>query len=167
MATKKSFAESGDERIEGIVTKPGAYVNKFAKSKSGKNIGSWAFIIGFVIALIAGIIAGLNATGAVNIGFGMNAMLIGLLVLIGVVVGLVNISSGESMTFLVAAVAIMVSPAGFSAMASAAGGVMGLTNILGAVAGFLSALTSTIAIFVAPAAIIVALKAIYKTAREA
>ncbi len=167
MATKKGFMESGDERIEGIVTKPGAYVGKFAKSKTGKNIGSWAFIIGFVIALIAGIIAGLNATGAMNIGFGMNAMLIGILVLIGVIVGLVNISGGESLAFLIAAIAIMVSPAGFSAMSAAAGGVMGLTNIMAAMAAFLAALTSTIAIFVAPAAIIVALKAIYKTAREA
>ena len=166
MAKKATQRESGNE-LTGLVSKPGAYVGKLASSKGGKTIGTWAFLIGFVIALIAGIIAGLNAAGVMNMGFGMNSMLVGILVLIGVIVGIVNVGQTESMTFLVAAIAIMVAPMGFSAMGAAAGGVMGLTNILGAVAGFLTALTSTIAIFVAPAAIIVALKVIYSTAREA
>ncbi len=150
--------ERGDDQVEAIVTKPGEYVDKFAKSKHGKNIGSWAFIIGFIIAVLAGLVAAANAAKLATIDMTVTSMLTGILVLIGVIVGLVNISGKESVSFLVAAIAIMSGSAGFSALAS--------LN-LGVVAAFLNGLVGMIAVFVAPAAIIVALRVIYSTAREA
>jgi len=150
--------ESGDEKLEGVITKPGAYVDKFSRSKSGRAIGGWAFILGFLIALVAGIVAGLNATGTVSINMTITGGMTGFLVLIGVIVGLVNVSSKEAMSFLIATIAIMAGSAGFGA----------LTGIgLGPVAAFLTALVGMVAVFVAPAAIIVALRVIYSTARGA
>lgn len=149
--------ESGDDAIEGVIKKVNV-TDGFAKSKTGKQIGGWAFMIGFLIALIAGLVAAVNAIGLVDINLTITGAMTGLLVLIGVIVGLVNVSGRESVSFLVATIAIMSSSAGFGALAS--------LN-LGAVAIFLSTLVGMIAVFVAPAAIIVALRLIYRTARQA
>ncbi|MBN2517924.1 MAG: hypothetical protein JXB14_03695 [Candidatus Altiarchaeota archaeon] len=150
--------ERGDDKLEDVITKPGEYVGKFSKSKKGKAIGGWAFIIGFLIALVAGLIAGLNAAGVTQIDIAITGGMTGFLVLLGIVIGLVNVTTREAISFLVATIAIMAGSAGFGAL-SAIG--------LGAVAAFLTGLVSMLAVFVAPAAIIVALKVIYSTAREA
>ena len=157
-----TFIESGDDKIEGIVTKPGKYVDKFAGSKQGKNIGAWAFMIGFLVALIVGVVSGLNATGAINLDMGINSMMTGILVAIGIIIGLVNVSVKESMKFMTASIVIIVAPVGFGAM-----NVIDVMGVVNGLSAFLAALTGSMAIFVAPAAIIVALKAIYSTARGA
>ncbi len=153
--------ERGDDQVEDLVTKPGEYVDKFAKSKHGKNIGSWAFIIGFVIAMIAGLIAGIQA---IDPTFMMNVDIVGstagLLVVIGLIVGLVNVSGKESISFLIAAIAMSSAPAAFGAMMQA-------LPQASVVLQFLGSLTGAIAAFVAPAAVVVALKVIYSTGRQA
>lgn len=161
-----SVAKKGDERFEDIVTKPGVVVNKFASSEHGKTIGAWAFMAGFFIALIAGFLAGLSATGLMDVQ-GLDSLIIGVLVLIGLIVGIVNISTKESSNFLIAAIALVVTPIGFSALSNVSMGVGALAVGLNVVADFLAAMTGAIAIFVAPAALIVALKQIYSTARGA
>jgi len=159
--------ESGDDQVEALVTKPGQYVDKFAKSKHGKNIGSWAFIIGFVIAVIAGLIAGIQVVSpSFMAGTDIIGASTGLLVIIGVIVGLVNVSGKESVSFLIAAIAITVAPTGFSAMARATS-IVGVGTGLSMIASFLTKLSGAIAVFVAPAAIIVALKVLYSTGRQA
>jgi len=156
----KQVMSRGDDEIEGTVMKyTGARtVGKMAKSKTARNIGGWAFMIGFLIALIVGIFAGINAIDNRAPDANVSSLMIGILVLLGLIVGVVNVSSSETLLFLVCAMAIMITPSGFSA----------LGNIgMGAIAAFLGALTSMLAVFVAPAAVIVALKGIYSAAREA
>ena len=157
----KDTLEKGDDLIEGTVSKYSGkqHVDRFAKSKTGKNVGSWAFIIGFVIALAAGIVAGLNAMSPGMVHMDVTSLMMGVLVFIGVIVGIVNVSSSETIVFLVCAMAIMLTPSGFGALNALPG--------MGVIAAFLSALTGMMAVFVAPAAIIVALKGIYSTARKA
>lgn len=155
----KGIMAKGDDEIEGIVTRPGKAIGKMATSETGKNIGGWAFIIGFVIALIAGSIAGINAVAPGTVSMDLTSLMIGILVVIGIIVGLVNVSQSEVLLFLVSAMALIVTPTGFSALNAIPG--------MGMVAAFLTGLTTMIAIFVAPAAVIVALKTIYATAREA
>lgn len=105
-----------------------------------ERIGGWAFIIGLVIALILG---ALTATAG-------TAWVVGLLLVLGVIVGLLNISDKEIVAFLVACIAFLVAAPAFSV---AVGSVVGSF-------GWLSRILTHIAIFVLPAAIIASLKAI-------
>jgi len=161
----KRIVEKGDKDIEKIVTKPGKYVDDFAGSKHGRSLGAWAFIIGFVIALIAGIVAGLSAANLIDLDFDVNAQT-GLLTVIGLVVGLVNVKMENQLKFLVASIAIILTPSGFSALGLVQmNSVQAVGQVSAGIAAFLTALTGSLAVFVAPAAVIVAIKAMYSTAR--
>lgn len=121
--------------------------------KSKENlIGAWAFLIGVILAIVIGLLAAFD--------IGDYPILLGILVILGIIVGFLNISSKDMNTFLLVAVSlVIVSFAGLSGITSAA--LFGLevgaivTKILG---GFL-------ALFV-PAAIIVALKAGFAIAKK-
>lgn len=103
--------------------------------------GSWAFLLGIVIAILTAFVP-----------FEWTALV---LVVLGLIVGLLNVTGKESVPFLVAAIAL-----GFSAAS---------LQPLGAVpiVGWLLPIFGNIALFVAPAAFIVALKAVYGMAKEA
>ncbi|MBS3151320.1 hypothetical protein J4443_03010 [Candidatus Woesearchaeota archaeon] len=105
-------------------------------AKKGKGLGWWAFAVGLVLAVIFGY------SGSVGLSW--------LLVLLGLVVGFLNISEKEAITFLVASIALMSSSA--AANLTVLWGPLG--NILGGVVTF-----------VAPAAVVVAVKAVYETAQ--
>lgn len=109
-------------------------------------IGSWAFIAGLIIAVIAGL--------AKSDQLGSLVALV--LVLIGIIVGFLNVTEKEATPFLVAAIALL-------ATGSAAS--MGAITLLDLGARLTAALDA-IAVFVAPAAIIVAVKQIYGLARD-
>ncbi len=114
-------------------------------------VGKWAFIIGAVIAIITGIGAGLNQAWA------NNAWLTALMVVIGLVVGFVNITSKEVEGFLIASVAVLI--ANTANLAALIPGVLQIGSILaGVVAKSL--------IVIAPAALIVALRTVYGFAAE-
>jgi len=102
-------------------------------------LGSWAFIVGAALAVVSGLVPTLQA----------QSWLLWALVVLGVVVGLLNVTAKETTGFLVAAIALM--------LTSPAAGTLG---------GMVSIMLSNIAVFVAPAALIVALKAIYDLARD-
>ncbi len=106
-----------------------------------KGLGGWAFILGVVIAIVAGLAsAGLDAISA---GYVTLA-----LVVLGIVVGFLNIGEKEVKDFLIAAIAlILVGTANLSAI-----------PVLGS---YLAAMVLNISAFVAPAALVVALKAVY------
>lgn len=109
-------------------------------------IGSWAFIIGIVIALIAGIFS--KGTG--------NAITTSVLIVLGLIVGFLNVTGKETTPFLLATVSLV--------LVSALGG-----NILGQVATvgpYLQGVLSSMMTFVIPATIIVALKAIWALAHD-
>lgn len=102
-------------------------------------IGEYAFIAGVLIAVIA-------ALGGLSHGTAVLA-----LVILGVIVGLLNIVVSETTPFLVASIALL-----------AAGGAE--LSAIPRVGLILEAVLTNIGAFVAPAAVIVALKAIYALA---
>lgn len=103
-------------------------------------LGHWAFIVGIVIAVIAGLVPAWQTPTITWV-----------LVILGLIVGLLNITAKETVEFLVAAVALM--------LIGSAGAIPALGTIV------LSILANIVA-FVAPAALIVALKSIYELARK-
>ncbi|MFH1445556.1 MAG: hypothetical protein ABIF08_03695 [Nanoarchaeota archaeon] len=107
--------------------------------------GHWAFILGVIIAIIAGL-----ASGFVDLATG--GMITIVLIVLGIIVGFININEKETQPFLIAAIAFMLVKTALSGLDIVNLGVY-LTNIV-----------TNIAAFVAPAALIVALKAIYKLA---
>ncbi|HLC63597.1 MAG TPA: hypothetical protein VJJ21_04745 [Candidatus Nanoarchaeia archaeon] len=108
-------------------------------SKKGNAIGSWAFLIGVILAVVLGFLGEIQGYVAAA------------LVILGIVVGLLNISDDEVSAFLTAgAVLVIVSYMGASVM----DGVPYVGNIL----------TAMSALFV-PATIVVALKSVFSLAK--
>lgn len=105
-------------------------------AKKGGSIGSWAFILGVVIAVLIGLFGSLS-----------NSLVLGILVVLGLVVGLLNVTGSESSSFLLAAIALVI--------VSAFG-----KNVLSAISVLGSVLDAIMALVV-PATVIVALKAVY------
>ena len=114
-----------------------------AKSGRSNAIGAWAFLIGVVLAIILGLFQS-------NLG---NVTWIPVvLVLIGLVVGLLNVGASENSNFLLASVSLVI----VAFMGSA------VLQVVPQVANILSAL---MVLFV-PAAVIVALRTIFVIARD-
>jgi hypothetical protein len=116
-----------------------------------QGVGKWAFLIGVLLALIAGIGAGVGA------GFANNAWITALLVIAGLVVGFVNITVKETQAFLVAAIAVLVASTANLAVLFPGFGVIG---------AILAGIVAKLLIVVAPAALLVALRAVYGFAAE-
>lgn len=110
---------------------------------STARIGEWAFLAGLLLALVLGIFQQALAAETATL----------ILVVLGIVVGLFNIAQKETHDFLLVAVALLVA------------GAAGLGTLPG-VGTYLSAILKNIASFVAPAAVIVAVKAVYGLARK-
>jgi len=106
-----------------------------------EKIGGWAFILGVVIAIIAGLASG--ALDAVSAGYVTLA-----LVVLGLIVGFLNIGDKEVNDFLIAAIAVVL---------------LGTANlaVIPLIGIFLASMVLNVAAFVAPAALVVALKAVY------
>lgn len=108
--------------------------------------GEWAFLAGVLLAVILGLLQG---TGL----FADYQLLSVLLVLLGLVVGLVTVTAKETDSFLIASIALLtVGSAGLGSIGGATLSAV-LTSILG-----------NIRSFVAPAALVVAIKSVYKLA---
>ncbi len=111
-----------------------------AKKRGGSMLGSWAFLIGVVLALILGLFGVMNSTWVY------------VLIFIGLIVGLLNIADEEVQPFLWSGIALII--------ASALGqGVVQQIGVLNNV------LDSLLAIFV-PATIIVAIKNVFSMAKN-
>jgi hypothetical protein len=113
-----------------------------AKKKRGNMLGSWAFLIGVILAVIFGFIQ----TG------GLSSNVTYILVVLGLIVGLLNITDEEASPFLIAgAVLVIVAALG--------------SSVITAVPIFDRILEAMIVLFV-PATIIVALKHVFTLARR-
>ncbi|MBI4043761.1 MAG: hypothetical protein HY393_03070 [Candidatus Diapherotrites archaeon] len=106
-----------------------------------QEMGGWAFILGVVIALLAGLAVSFGALG------GAAGWVVVVLVVLGLIVGFMNITDKETTPFLVASIALL------------AGSGAGL-EVLPFVGTWIGNILNYIAVFVAPAAVIVALKAV-------
>jgi len=110
-----------------------------------QRVGGWAFILGVLVAIIAGILAAAAMTYSGWITF--------VLVILGLIVGFLNIKDKEVTGFLIAAIALMaVGTANLAAIPYA-----GI---------YLAYIVQNVAAFVAPAALVVALTEVYNIARK-
>lgn len=107
-------------------------------------IGKWAFLIGLVIAVIAGFIT-TYATIAVMVLF-----------VLGLIIGFLNISEKDSTKFLVAAIALLT------------GGIASISalSILGVVISYVDVILGNFVAFVSAAALVVAIKAVFETGKK-
>jgi hypothetical protein len=120
-----------------------------AKEKSGwVKASGWLFILGILIAIVAGVFY-----TTVD-----SSMVTGILAIIGFIIGLLgvlgvgSIERAEFRMFLLAVVALM-----------AAGNAGNAFNNIAIIGGTLSIIVNYIGVLVVPAAVLIALKAIWKT----
>jgi len=104
-----------------------------------EKIGKWAFIIGLVLAVLAGI-------------FFQPGWAIWVLAILGVIVGLLNVTAEETRGFLLASIALTLSATAL--------------NTLPVIGTVLSYVLPFVVAFVAGGMIVVALKELFKTARR-
>jgi hypothetical protein len=102
-------------------------------------IGKWAFIVGLVIAVLAGL-------------FFQPAWAIWVLAILGVIVGLLNVTAEDTRGFLLAAIALTLSATAL--------------NTIPLVGTAFSLVLPFVVAFVAGATIVVALKELFQTARK-
>ena len=108
-----------------------------------QRVGSWAFIVGLIIAIIAGF-------------WPLGAVMTTILIIMGLIVGFMNITGKETNSFLFATLVLVV-------MTSMGGQLLGNIQYVG---GLLQNMFSAMMLFIIPAAVIVALKAIYALAEN-
>lgn len=114
-------------------------------------LGELLFLVGVLLALVVGLLA-----GSVEVVKANSPAIYAVLALLGLIVGFMNISPKEAMGFLVATIALMqVSSSLTPALTYGP-----LANLQEFVSGFLTSL----AVFVAPAALVVALISVYQMA---
>ncbi len=107
-----------------------------AKKHTGGNvIGSWAFLIGVVIAFILGLLGEVNQTITI------------ILIVLGLIIGLFNIADKEKGPFLMSGTVLVIV------------GALG-SSIVGEI-GFVSSILQALTILFVPATIIVALKNVF------
>lgn len=114
--------------------------------ESSSNIGILAFLGGLVLAIILAVVSANNTP--------IWAVIV--LATLGIIVGLLNVSAAEVQKFLVAAIAFLLSFSSLSALFTRfAGGWLAVGTFFG-----------LLVVFMAPAAAIVAIKALYLLARD-
>lgn len=114
-----------------------------------QKIGSWAFIIGVVIAIVTGVFIGLipAAAGEAWIGYVPLA-----LVILGLIVGFLNIGDKEVMPFLIASIALIMV------------GTVAELDTIPYLGTMFATIVNYIAVFAAPAALVVSLLEFYRLA---
>jgi len=125
-------------------------VKKINNKKIGVIIGAWAFLIGVILAIILGLFSAQLSS--------LYGIIVGVLVVAGILIGLLNIKSNETSKFLFAALAlVVVAYMGDSALSSLDTVIFGsyLRNILYA-----------LLILLIPTTIIVSLKVVFELAKK-
>ena len=110
--------------------------------KKGK-LTNWAFLLGAVISLLVGVLAALQSS------FAANKWIPVVLVVLGLIVGLINVTQKEVVGFLVAAVALV---------AFSSSGLSTLDTLIPKLGTLLGSAVQAFAFFVGAAAIVVAVK---------
>lgn len=119
---------------------------------SKKLIGAWAFLIGVLVALVVGVIGD-------SLPSELQIWVLGVLVVAGILVGILNVNAKESSGFLFAALAlVIVSFMGGNVIDS-----FGSVKIIGPM--LKNILLYLLVLFV-PTTIIVALKSVFEIARD-
>lgn len=107
-----------------------------------KQMGRWAFIIGLIISLLLGFVT-----------FSYASLI---LVILGLIVGFLNITEKEASKYLIAVIALtVIGIAGLQALA-----------ILGSLYTWIQNVLTSFLVFVAASAVVVAIKALFETSSE-
>ena len=106
----------------------------------GSVIGGWAFLVGIILAVILGALGPLSA------------VIITILVVLGLIVGLLNVSDTEVQPFLLAGTVLVI-------VSGLGGDVFSTVAVLGRI------LNAIMVLFV-PATVVVALKSVFSLARK-
>lgn len=115
---------------------------------SVQKLGHWTFLVGVLIALLAGIFVPGNEA------------LTWILGLLGLLVGLINLPMRDEVPFLVAVIALIVASQSFVY------GLQWIPAIGTNISTILSGILGYVIVFIAPAAVVISLKAIYVFAKE-
>ena len=120
--------------------------------RSQENLfGAWAFLIGVVLALAIGILSALVGQTISQLG----GIFLAILVILGLIVGIINVSPKDVNTFLMAAVSlVIVSFAGASA-------IKGIEFLNIAVGSIVSSTLGALLVMLIPATIVVAIKSLF------
>jgi len=113
------------------------------KRSISSQIGFWAFMLGLLIAIVVGTLTALGMATAI-----MPAIVI-VLIILGLIVGFLNITAKEILLFLVATIALIV-----------VGGVFEPLNEFG-IGNILDRMLALVATLMAPAAVVAAIKALW------
>ncbi len=119
--------------------------------RSKENLfGAWAFLIGVVLAVGMGILS-----------FGvLSPVILGVLVVLGLVVGFINVSSKDVNTFLMAAVSlVIVSFAGLQ-------GIKGAEIIGIGIGSLVSSTLGALLVLLVPATVVVAIKSLFSISQN-
>jgi len=121
-----------------------------------KRVGGYSFIIGVILAIVLGLASGaLGAEAATWLG--------SLLVVLGLIVGFLNVTGKETKEFLiVAAILVLVAYAGNASTVLSFGG----GTAAGLVGAYIAGIFNHLLAFVVPATIVVALKDILSLAQH-
>lgn len=124
--------------------------------KNIKHYGEYAFLAGVILALLLGILSSTMPASTAPV-------VIMVLAVLGIIVGLVNVTAKETHTFLVATIALLLAATAWTPLITVLQifGDMGTTVALW-IGGFVTHLVA----FISPAAFIVALRTIYLLAKD-
>jgi uncharacterized membrane protein len=118
------------------------------KWRMGAVLGALAFFAGMFIAVICGAVPDWRESGVVVL----------ILVILGIVVGVFNITGKEIIPFLIAAIALVV-------VGMAGGSFSALDDIIDGLGRALDAIVNLVAVFMVPAAVINAVRVVVELAR--
>ena len=128
--------------------------NNYKIKKFEYDFGRIAFIFGILLSILVGIIIGMNPNTKMNMGIGI---IFSIIFVMGLLVGILNITIKEVNEFLIASITFLV----------AAGINLYILQItLPVLWTIISEIYFTLGIFVAPAATVVAIKAMYELAKN-
>ena len=113
------------------------------KSNNLGVLGKWAFIIGLLLTIVAGLVQGVYAIPSLAL----------ILVILGLIVGFLNIAERDTVKLLVAIIALM-----------AVGSFT--ISVIPAISNYLEAILGNIVIFAGAAGLVVAIKAIVETSKK-
>ncbi len=117
--------------------------------------GEWAFLLGVLLAVVIGLFSS-------QLGSDMIGYVYAVLVLLGLVVGLLNIREKEINSFLIATIALIAVASSWQPVTAILTTVMG--SLGGALVAWIQGFFGALVAFVSPAAFVVALKAVYNLA---
>jgi hypothetical protein len=122
--------------------------------KKKMNLGEMAFLGGMALAVILGI-------GSSFLPVAFMPFIMAILACFGLIVGFLNISEKEVVSFLIATIALLAVSSAINPITAVLASVPAGPMMVQAIGGFFAALAA----FIAPAAFVVAIKSIYGMAR--